>query len=63
MTLDGKFKILNLKNAMHEGAFTFKAVTKAENEHNLELIGHYNYTNPDEKIWDVEDADTNPIAA
>lgn len=63
MTLDGKFKILNLKNAMHEGAFTFKAVPKAENEHNLELIGHYNYTNPDEKIWDVEDADTNPIAA
>lgn len=60
--LDGKFKILNLKNASHEGAFTFKAVSKAENEHNLELIGHYDYTNPEDKIWSIEDADENPIA-
>lgn len=61
-TLDGKFKILNLKNAMHEGAFGFKAVQKSENEHNLEMIGHYNYSDPTEKIWSVEDSDTNPIA-
>lgn len=63
MTLDGKFKVLTLKNALHEGAFTFKAVPKAENEHNLELIGHYDYLNPDDKIWSVEDSETNPIAA
>lgn len=61
-TLDGKFKILNVKNLMHEGAFTFKAASKAENEHNLEMIGHYDYTNPDAKIWSIEDSDTNPIA-
>ena len=61
-TLDGKFKILNVKNLLHEGAFTFKTASKAENEHNLEMIGHYDYTNPDSKIWDIEDADTNPIA-
>lgn len=60
--LDGKFKILNVKNALHEGAFTFKTAPKSENEHNLELIGHYNYTDPSEKIWDIADADTNPIA-
>ena len=62
MTLDGKFKVLTLKNALHEGAFTFKAVPKAENEHNLELIGHYDYLNPDDKIWSIEDSETNPIA-
>lgn len=61
-TLDNKFKILNVKNVMHEGAFTFKAVPKAENEHNLELIGHYDYANPDDKIWSIEDSETNPIA-
>jgi hypothetical protein len=60
-TLDGKFKILTLKNPMHEGAFGFKATSKAENEHNLEFIGHYDYTNPDDPIWSVKDADTNPI--
>ena len=41
-TLDGKFKILTLKNPMHEGAFGFKATSKAENEHNLEFkIGNF----------------------
>lgn len=60
-TLDGKFKILNVKNLLHEGAFTFKTVPKAENEHNLELTGHYNYSNED-PIWDIADSDTNPIA-
>lgn len=61
-TLDGKFKILHVKNLLHEGAFTFKAVQKSENEHNLELLGHYDYTNPNSKIWSIEDSDTNPIA-
>lgn len=61
-TLDDKFKILTMKNAMHEGAFGFKAVQKAENEMNLEFIGHYDYTNPDDKIWNIKDSDTNPIA-
>lgn len=62
-TLDGKFKVVKIKNPMHEGAFGFKAVQKAENEHNLELLGHYNYADSDEKIWSIEDADTNPIAS
>ena len=52
-----------MKNAMHEGPFGFKAVQKAENELNLEFIGHYDYTDPDDKIWDIKDADTNPIAS
>ena len=61
-TLDGKFKILKVKNLMHESAFSFKAVSKSENEHNLELIGHYDYSN-DDPIWSIEDSDTNPIAS
>lgn len=60
-TLDNKFKIVKVKNPMNEGAFGFKAVSKSENEHNLEFIGHYEYTNADEKIWSIEDSDTNPI--
>lgn len=60
-TLDNKFKILKIKNAMHEGEFNFKAVPKAENEHNLEFIAHYDYTN-DNKIWEVYESATNPIA-
>ena len=62
-TLDNKFKVLTMKNAMHEGPFGFKAVQKAENELNLEFIGHYDYTDPDDKIWNIKDADTNPIAS
>ena len=62
-TLDGDFKILTMKNAMHEGAFGFKAVQKAENELNLEFIGHYDYTDPDDKIWSIKDSSTNPIAS
>lgn len=59
--LDGTYKVLKVKNAMHEGAFGFKAAPKAENEHNLEFLGHYDPIN-DEKIWSVEDSDTNPLA-
>lgn len=59
--LDGTFKILIVKNAMHEGAFGFKAVSKSENEHNLEFLGHYNLTN-DDPIWYIEDSATNPLA-
>ena len=59
--LDGTYKILIVKNPMHEGAFTFKTAPKSENEHNLELLGHYDPMN-DEKIWSVEDSATNPIA-
>lgn len=59
--LDGTFKILIVKNPMHEGAFNFKAKPKSENEHNLEMLGHYDPIN-DEKIWSVEDSETNPLA-
>ena len=60
----GKVSVITktLKNAMHEGPFGFKAVQEAENELNLEFLGHYDYTDPDEKIWSIEDSDTNPIA-
>ncbi len=60
--LDGKFKILHVKNLLHEDAFTFKTVQKSENEHNLNLIAHYDYTDPTKKLWSIEDSDTNPVA-
>ncbi len=61
--LDGTFKILIVKNAMHEGAFNFKTASKSENEHNLEFLGHYNPLNSNEKIWSVKESATNPIVA
>lgn len=60
-TLDSKYKILKIKNAFHEGPFGFKAVQKAENEHNLDFFAHYDYSNPNDKIWSIEDSNTNPI--
>ena len=62
--LDGTFKIIKVKNAMHEGAFTYKGVSKAENEHSLEFIGHYDCTDSTEEcIWSVIDSTTNPLAS
>lgn len=61
--LDGTFKILKVMNPMHEGAFTFKANSKSENEHNLEFLGHYSALNLDEKIYSIEDSATNPLVA
>lgn len=59
--LDGKFKVLIVKNAMHEGAFSFKTAPKAENEHNLEFLGHYNPLDITEKIYKIMDLATMPI--
>lgn len=61
-TIDGSFKVLVVKNPMHEGAFTFKAASKAENEHNLEFLGHYD-PDKDENIWYVDERNENPIAS
>ena len=61
--LDDTFKILVVKNAMHEGRFNFKAVPKSENEHNLEFFGHYNALKSDEKMWYVKESATNPLVA
>lgn len=61
MMLDGTFKILIIKNAMHEGAFSFKANSKAENEHALDFLAHYDPINGG-SIWKIEDASTNPLA-
>ena len=61
--LDGTFKILKIKNAMHEGAFNFKTASKSENEHNLEFSGHYDSLNSSTKIWSIEDSATNPLVS
>lgn len=60
--LDGTFTTIKVSNPMHEAAFGYKGVQKAENEHNLEFLGHYDYTN-DDTIWEVSTSQTNPIAS
>lgn len=60
--LDGTYTVLTVKNAMHEGAFTYKGVSKNENEHSLEFLGHYDYTNSlEECCWNIETSATNPL--
>ena len=61
--LDGTYTILTVKNAMHEGAFTYKGVSKNENEHSLEFLGHYDATSSTEECcWNIETSATNPLA-
>lgn len=60
--LDGTYTIIKVKNAMHEGAFTYKGVSKTENEHSLEFLGHYDPTDSGEAcIWDITTSETNPL--
>lgn len=62
--IDNTFTIITIKNAMHEGAFGYKGVSKSENEHNLEFLGHYDPTSSTEEcIWNVETSTTNPLAS
>lgn len=62
--LDGTFTILTVTNPMHEGALTYKGVSKSENEHSLEFLGHYDPTNASEEcIWEITTSETNPIAS
>ena len=60
---DGTFKVLIIYNAMHEGAFTLKAASKAENEHNLELQAHYDPTVAEDEfdLYEIKDSATNPL--
>jgi hypothetical protein len=59
--LDGTFKILTFNYGLHEGAFTYKAAPKAENEYNLELIPHYTISD-NSKLYTIKDSVTNPVA-
>lgn len=59
--LDGTFKILSFNYGLHEGAFTYKAAPKAENEYNLELIPHYTIDDSS-RLYSIKDSVTNPVA-
>jgi len=58
--LDGTYKVLTFNYGLHEGAFTYKAAPKAENEHNLEIIPHYTIDDSS-RLYKIEDYDTCPI--
>jgi len=60
--LDGTYTIIVVKNAMHEGGLTYKGVSKNENEHSIEFIGHYDPTSSTEECcWHIETSATNPL--
>lgn len=58
--LDKTYKILTFNYGLHEGAFTYKAVSKAENEHNLEFIPHYTIDDAS-RLYKIKDSETCPI--
>ena len=58
--LDGTYKVLTFNYGLHEGAFTYKAAPKAENEHNLEIIPHYTIDDSS-RLYKIEDYETCPI--
>ena len=53
--MDGKYKKITIFNAMHEGDFTFGAKPKAENEHTLELIAHWDQLDATKKLYTIEE--------
>lgn len=58
--LDKTYKILTFNYGLHEGAFSYKAVSKGENEHNLEFIPHYTIDD-DSRLFQIKDSATCPI--
>ncbi len=58
--LDKTYKTLKFYLGLHEGAFSYKAVSKAENEHNLEIIPHYSIDD-DSRLYKIVDSDECPI--
>ena len=58
--LDKTYKILKFNYGLHEGAFSYKAVSKAENEHNLEFIPHYTIDDAS-RLYEIKDSETCPI--
>ena len=58
--LDKTYKILTFNYGLHEGAFTYKAAPKAENEHNLEIIPHYTIDDSS-RLYQIKDSETCPI--
>lgn len=59
--LDKTFKVLTFNYGLHEGAFTYKAASKSENEHSLEFIPHYTIDDSS-KLYKITDSDECPIS-
>lgn len=58
--LDGTYKVLTFFYGLHEGAFTYKATSKSENEHNLEFIPHYTIEDSS-NLYEIKDSASCPI--
>ena len=53
--MDGSYKKITLKNALHEAGFTIKAVQKAENELAMEFYAHYDIENLNGELYSIEE--------
>ena len=56
----GTFKKITIFNALHESGMTFSTKPKAENEHNLDFIAHFDPTDRTKNIYKVEDIESIP---
>ena len=59
-TIGGKYKKIQLFNVMHEGGLNVKAVQKAEGEMKLEFMAHYEHTDLDGELWQIEELNAMP---
>lgn len=61
--INGKYKKIQIFNAMHEGGLTIKAVPKAEGELSYEFNGHFLPTDSTAKLWRISEISDPDLAA
>ncbi|MGM9681544.1 MAG: hypothetical protein ACI3XR_08570 [Eubacteriales bacterium] len=59
-TLDKKYKVITLYNALDEAGISIKAVQKSENEFSLDFYAHYTTDDLDGKLYDISEVDVIP---
>lgn len=57
----GTYKKITIYNAMHESGLTVSAKPKAENEHNLEFLAHFDVFNRTKSLYKIEEISSLPI--
>jgi len=56
--MDGTYKKITLKNALHEAGLTIKAVQKAESELAMEFYAHYDISNLNGELYSIEEVES-----
>ena len=57
----GKFKKITIFNGLHESGLSFSTKPKAENEHNLDFVAHFDPFDRTKSIYKIEEIDSLPV--